>query len=106
KAAMKTYEKIGWLDHVQDIETGEVIQEGTPVSQVNMNHMDEGIFTNREAVILHEAQIADAQKEIKVLKDATLNNMVNNVFLINFNTVTSVAITSGIYDSVARKIYV
>ena len=103
---MKTYEKIGWLDHVQDIETGEVIQEGTPVSQVNMNHMDEGIFTNREAVILHEAQIADAQKEIKVLKDATLNNMVNNVFLINFNTVTSDAITSGIYDPVARKIYV
>jgi hypothetical protein len=103
---MKAYEKIGWLDHVQDIETGEVIQEGTPVSQVNMNHMDEGIFTNREAVILHEAQIADAQKEIKVLKDATLNNMVNNVFLINFNTVTSVAITSGIYDSAARKIYV
>ena len=103
---MKAYEKIGWLDHVQDIETGEVIQEGTPVSQVNMNHMDEGIFTNREAVILHEAQIADAQKEIKVLKDATLNNMVNNVFLINFNTVPSVAITSGIYDPVARKIYV
>jgi hypothetical protein len=103
---MKAYEKNGWLAHVQDIETGEVIQEGTPVSQVNMNHMDEGIFTNREAVILHEAQIADAQKEIKVLKDATLNNMVNNVFLINFNTVTSVAITSGIYDPVARKIYV
>ena len=103
---MKAYEKIGWRDLVQVIETGEVIQEGTPVSQVNMNHMDEGIFTNREAVILHEAQIADAQKEIKVLKDATLNNMVNNVFLINFNTVTSVAITSGIYDPVARKIYV
>ena len=62
---MKAYEKIGWLDHVQDIETGEVIQDGTPVSQVNMNHMDEGIFTNREAFILHEAQIADAQKEIE-----------------------------------------
>lgn len=103
---MKAYEKIGWLDHVQDVETGEVIQEGTPVSQTNMNHMDDGIFANREATILHEAQIADAQKEIKVLKDATLNNMVNNVFLINFDTVTSVAITSGIYDSVARKIYV
>ena len=83
---MKAYEKIGWLDHVQDVETGEVIQEGTPVSQTNMNHMDDGIFANREAAILHEAQIADAQKEIKVLKDATLNNMVNNVFLINFNT--------------------
>ena len=51
-------------------------------------------------------QIADAQKEIKVLKDATLNNMTNNVFLINFDSVNAVAITSGIYDSVARKLYV
>lgn len=75
-------------------------------SQTNMNHMDDGIFANREAVILHEAQIADAQKEIKVLKDATLNNMTNNVFLINFDSVNSVAITSGIYDPVARKLYV
>ena len=76
------------------------------MSQVNMNHMDDGIFANREAAILHEAQIAAAQQEIKVLKDATLNNMVNNVFLKNFDSVTAVAITSGIYDPVARKIYV
>ena len=62
---MKAYEKIGWLDHAQDIETGEVIQEGTPVSQVNMNHMDEGIFANREAVILHEAQIATRRKRLR-----------------------------------------
>ncbi len=79
---------------------------GVYYSQTNMNHMDDGIFENREAVILHEAQIADAQKEIKVLKDATLNNMTNNVFLINFDSVNSVAITSGIYDPVARKLYV
>lgn len=103
---MNSYQKIGWLDHVEDVETGEVIQEGTPVSQTNMNHMDDGIFANRKAVILHEAQIADAQKEIKVLKDATLNNMTNNVFLINFDSVDAVAITSGIYDPVARKLYV
>ena len=103
---MKQYEKIEWLDHVTDVVTGEVIQEGTPVSQTNMNHMDAGIFANREAAILHEAQIAAAQQEIKVLKDATLNNMVNNVFLKNFDSVTAVAITSGIYDPVARKIYV
>lgn len=103
---MKQYEKIGWLDHVTDVVTGEVIQEGTPVSQANMNHMDDGIFANREAAILHEAQIAAAQQEIKVLKDATLNNMVNNVFLKNFDSVTAVAITSGIYDPVAWKIYV
>ena len=103
---MKPYEKIGWVDHVVDVTTEEIIQEGTPVSQTNMNHMDDGIWQNRETIILHDSQIADAQREIKVLKDATLNNMVNNVFLINFVSVTSVAIASGIYDPVARKIYV
>ena len=103
---MESYERIGWLDHVVDIITEEVIQEGTPVSQTNMNHMDDGIWQNRETIILNDSQIADAQREIKVLKDATLNNMVNNVFLINFVSVTSVAIASGIYDPVARKIYV
>ena len=103
---MESYERIGWLDHVVDIITEEVIQEGTPVSQTNMNHMDDGIWQNRETIILHDSQIADAQREIKVLKDATLNNMVNNVFLINFVSVTSVAIASGIYDPVARKLYV
>ena len=103
---MKPYKKIGWLDHVVDVETEEVIQEGTPVSQTNMNHMDAGIFVNREAVILHEAMIADNQQEIKVLKDATLNNMVNNVFLKNFDSVGAVLIISGVYDPRARKIYV
>ena len=36
---MESYERIGWQDHVVDIITEEVIQEGTPVSQTNMNHM-------------------------------------------------------------------
>ena len=103
---MESYERIGWLDHVVDIITEEVIQEGTPVSQTNMNHMDDGIWQNRETIILHDSQIADAQREIKVLKDATLNNMVNNVFLINFDSVASVDIISGIFDPKARKIYV
>ena len=103
---MKPYEKIGWLDHVVDVETGETTQEGTPVSQTNMNHMDDGIYMNREAVILHEGLIADNQQEIKVLKDATLNNMVNNVFLKNFDSVDAVLIISGVYDPRARKIYV
>ena len=103
---MESYERIGWLDHVVDIITEEVIQEGTPVSQTNMNHMDDGIFQNRKAVILHEGMIAANQQEIKVLKDATLNNMVNNVFLKNFDSVDAVLIISGVFDPVARKIYV
>ena len=103
---MNPYKKVGWLDHVEDVDTGEVIQEGTPLSQGNLGRMDDGILAVTETTIAQEGQIADAEKEIKVLKDATFNNMVNNVFLINFDSVNSVAITSGIFDSVARKIYV
>ena len=103
---MEPYKRVEWLDHVVDQEEGEIIQDGTPLSQTNFNRMDQGIYQNREALILHEGQITDNQREIKVLKDATLNNMVNNVFLINFDSVTAVAIASGIYDPVARKIYV
>lgn len=68
--------------------------------------MDEGIKLVTDETNIQAGLIADAQKEIKVLKDATLNNMTNNVFLKNFDTVDSVAITSGIYDPIARKIYV
>lgn len=103
---MNPYKKVGWVDHVVDVETGEVIQEGKPMSQTNMNHMDDGIFENREAVILHEAMIAANQQEIEVLKSATLNNMVNNVFLKKFDSVDAVSIISGVFDPVARKIYV
>ena len=103
---MEPYEKIYWIDHIKDIISGKVIQEGTPVSQKNMNHMDEGIFINRQLLIEHDRLIADNQREIKVLKDATLNNMVNNVFLVTFPAVDSVTIASGIYDPAARKIYV
>jgi hypothetical protein len=103
---LRAYEKVNWRDHVVDEETGETIQDGTPLSQTNLGHMDDGIKAVTDEAITHAAQISDAQKEIKVLKDATLNNMVNNVFLKNFDTVNSVAITSGIYDPVARKIYV
>lgn len=103
---MEPYEKIGWIDHIEDIISGKVIQEGTPLSQKNMNHMDDGIFINRQLLIEHDRLIADNQREIKVLKDATLNNMVNNVFLVTFPDVDSVAIQSGIYDPAGRKIYV
>ena len=103
---MEPYDKIGWIDHIRDIISGKVIQEGTPVSQKNMNHMDEGIFINRQLLIGHDRLIADNQREIKVLKDAALDNMVNNVFLVTFPAVDSVAVASGIYDPAARKLYV
>ena len=68
---MKAYEKIGWLDHVQDVETGEVIQEGTPVSQTNMNHKDDGIFAIPEGNAesgFYRLDRSTAQKEASRLR--------------------------------------
>ena len=42
----------------------------------------------------------------KTFRTLPQQHLFNNVFLINFVSVTSVAIASGIYDPVARKIYV
>jgi len=39
----KAYTKIEWKDHVVDSQTGKVLQQGTPVSASNLNHMEEGI---------------------------------------------------------------
>lgn len=103
---MNPYSKIGWQDNVVDEGTGEVIQEGTPLSQNNLNHMDNGIADVTNSNITHDGQIIALQSEVKVLKDATLNNMTNNVFVENFEDISSVDISSGIYDPAAHKIYV
>lgn len=50
---MNSYQKVGWLDHVEDVETGEVIQEGTPVKIVQLSVHEElqnifrPVFVNR-----------------------------------------------------------
>ncbi len=103
---MEPCEKIEWNDHIIDVISGKVVQDGTPVSQKNMNHMDEGIFVNRQLLMQQSSLIEDLQREIIALKEATSNNIVGNVFTVNFPSVDSVAITSGIYDTALRKIYV
>lgn len=37
------YEKIGWVDHATDPESGGVVRQGTPLNAENLNHMDDGI---------------------------------------------------------------
>lgn len=103
---MKAYEKINFQDHVEDEATGEIIQEGTSLGRSTFDRIDTGLKDVTDETIAQGQALSDAQKEIKVLRDATLNNMVSNVFLKNFDSVDSVAITSGIYDAVAHKIYV
>lgn len=51
------YKKTEWVDRVIDPETGEVVQEGTLINAVNMNHIEDGI--------------ANCEEEIKKCSDET-----------------------------------
>lgn len=100
------YNKTDWKDHIVDTTTGEVIQEGTPVSARNLNNMETGIYEVTEASAANAAVIATLQSEVEVLKNASLNNLTNNVFLENFSTLDAIKLSNGIYDPVAKRLYV
>lgn len=55
------YKPTKWLDHVEDVDTGEIVQEGTEKSAGNFNNMEYGIS---------DAQIASAIMMI-VMKQKT-----------------------------------
>lgn len=69
------YTPVGWKDHVVDGTTGEVLQQGTPVSENNLNHMDEGIALAHEKLegasrqvkaISHGVQLINAEENAPV----------------------------------------
>lgn len=103
---MEAYNKTDWKDHIVDMDTGEVIQEGTPVSAYNMNHIEQGIHNVTGVTITNEALIASLTAEVAILKNASLNNLTNNVFFENLENIDDIKLSNGIYDSVAKKIYV
>lgn len=103
---MEAYNKTEWKDHIVDIDTGEVIQEGTPVSANNMNHIEEGIYSVTNVTANNEALIASLSAEVAILKNASLNNLTNNVFSENLENIDDIKLSNGIYDPVAKKIYV
>ncbi len=100
------YNKTDWKDHIVDIDTGEVIQEGTPISARNMNNIEDGIFRASGKTKTNEIQIASLMAEVAILKNASLNNLTNNVFFENFEDLNDIELSNGIYDPVAKKIYV
>lgn len=101
-----SYKKTEWVDHIKDIDTGEMIQQGTPISARNLNNIEEGIANNNVVSKNNKADITSVAVEVAVLKQASLNNMVNNVFFENFDSLDSVDVSGGIYDKVEKRLYV
>lgn len=100
------YNKTVWVDHIVDIDTEEIIQQGTPVSARNLNNMEVGIYAANEQSTVNKSNITSLAVEVAILKDASINNITNNVFFENFNNLDSVEVTNGIYDKVGKRLYV
>ena len=93
---MSIYNKQEWIDHIEDIDTGELIQEGTLYCARLMNHMEDGIYTAHDEMI---------QLEVKVLEDNLINNMPHNNFLEDLTTLDDIVINDGIYNKTLAKVY-
>ena len=102
---LSQYVPTPWIDHITDIDTAEVIQQGTPINAKRLNHLETGIEAVTGETLRHCTTLAELRAELQVIKDATLNNMTNNVFVLSFDALSSVDLQRGIYDPVIKKIY-
>ena len=118
------YEKIGWKDYISERpgtfrevqnqdgtvthvpEEGEVLQEGTPVSANNLNHMDEGIYDANRQANTNKDDITSLAVEVAILKNASLNNFTHNIFMVNFETLDSVNLVHGVWDMQGKRVVI
>ena len=78
---MMKYIKTKWKDHIVDVDTGEVIQHGTPQSARNFNIIEDGVYNVTTQAKENKSNITSMAVEVATLKNASLINMTNNVFL-------------------------
>lgn len=121
---MKEYIKTNWQDHIverpqtyefkeNDDKTvtlkkseGEVIQQGTPVSAKNLNKIEEQLeeVTNEINNIL--AFNNSLASEVAILKNASINNLNNNIFFEDFKDLNSINLKNGCYDAVNKRLVI
>lgn len=102
---MSIYAKNEWIDHIEDVDTGEVLQVGTLYCARLMNHMEDGIESAHSEMIAMETAVKNMQTKVKVLEDNLINNMPHNNFLEDLTTLDDIIITDGIYNKVLAKVY-
>ena len=90
---------------IEDIETGELIQEGTLYCARLMNHMEDGIYTAHDEMIQLEVKVKNIETKVKVLEDNLINNMPHNNFLEDLSTLDDIVINDGIYNKTLAKVY-
>lgn len=68
------YVKTVWRDHIVDMETGEVIQEGTRFTASRANNIEEGIYNAYEYLKDYYDEITKLKIQIEMLGRAPVNN--------------------------------
>ena len=102
---MSLYNKQEWIDHIEDIETGELLQEGTLYCARLMNHMEDGIESAHIELINFDSIVKALQTRVEVLEGNLVNNMPHNNFLEDFSSFGDITIIDGIYDPISKKVY-
>ena len=102
---MSIYTKQEWIDHIEDIDTGEILQEGTLYCARLMNHIEDGIFTAHDEMIELEILINNLQTRVNTLEGNLVNNMPHNNFFEDFTTLNDVNLIDGVYDPKQAKIF-
>jgi len=105
------YTPTEWLDHIVDPLTGEIIQQGTPVSATRLNNMERGIkeaydaaetSLNRTGSLMTDA--LDMRMRYEFDGHARAYGLATNMYWITFRDTNDINIISGAYDEVNKKV--
>lgn len=99
------YNKTEWIDQIEDVDSGEVLQLGTLYCARLMNNIENGIENAHLLIIECINKISSLETKVKVLEDNLVNNMPQNNFFEDFSNIDDVVIISGIYDGIYKRIY-
>lgn len=69
-----TYEKTEWLDHIVDLETGDIIQEGTRFTASRANNAEEGIDNAHEMIDVLKSDNQKLRVQIEMIGRVPVNN--------------------------------
>lgn len=90
---------------VLDKYEGEVYQSGTPVEEVIMNNIEDGILNNNKYILATIDDVKDLQLKVLILQASLTGNVNGDVFVDNLDDLDSIVLNRGIYDSNEKSIY-
>ena len=102
---MANYIKTEWVDHIKDIETDEVLQQGTLYCARLMNNIEDGIGSAHDEIVKQANGISNLEVKVQVLENNLINNLPQKNFYEDFSNLDEIEIINGIYNETFKKIY-